>query len=560
LTTENMVLIQDREDSGDSAPGVVNAAGADDTSQFGKREALWITTCLVALLLAIFARMMNFEMRRDEQLYVTPAALLDNWSLYADFFYNHVPASAWLFHAIDILLGTGHILLAARLGVFSGWVLLGVGAAWISWKLTKSLPVTIFIIVTALANDMLLNQTGMTGTNNLLPLPFALLGFGCFLLSIDDDRGRPVLAAAAGLLLALAASFKANAIGFVFPVAIAALFLPRQANLAQRLRRVVLPLLAGGLIGAVPVFYYLITDPKRFLAHVVSFHTGPHVDYWASRAGGDEEAAMALGAKVKLAYDMWLGGANLAVILMIALLIAYVISSSAAREALRKFIGSRLLLVTAALIVTAALSFIPTPSFPQYFAQPLVCLLLLTGLLSASLSPQVRAGLNPAFVAATVVILLINGPRLVQSLPRLVSPASWTVMRTHNYGVALAARLQELGVAGKVATLAPIYPLEGQLEVYPEFATGQFVYRVADIAKPELLRYYRTTSPAKVEAFLAADPPAAILTGFDPELEAPMLRFAQSQGYLRVDNFEIKDRYGNAVLYVRPPGSPLPPG
>jgi hypothetical protein len=557
---ERMALSKDSNHSRDSVPMEPNATAADDTLPFGRREALWITTCVVALLLAIFARMMNFEMRRDEQLYAAPAALLDNWSPYADFFYNHVPGSAWLFHATKVLLGGDHVLLTARLSVFSGWVLLAFGVAWISWRLTKSLAVTIFMIVAVLANDVLFNQTGMTGTNNLLPLSFALLGLGCFLFSVDDDRGRPMLAAAAGLLLALAASFKANAIGFVFPVAIAALVLPRQAQFMQRFRRIVLPLFAGGVVGALPVFYYLIADPWLFLAHTVSFHTGPHVDYWANRATGDEEAAMALGAKVKLAYDMWFGGANLVIVLMIALLLAYVVSSSAPREAFRKLIDPRLLMVTATLIVAAALSFIPTPSFPQYFTQPLVCLLLLTGLLSAGLSPQVRSALSPAFVAATVVILLINGPRLAQSLPRLVTPSSWTVMRTHNFGVALASRLRELGVAGKIATLAPIYPLEGQLDVYPEFATGQFVYRVADIAKPELLRYYRTTSPAKVEAFLTADPPAAILTGFEPELEAPMLRFAQSHGYLRIDDLGIKDRYGKAVLHVRPPGSLPPPG
>jgi hypothetical protein len=560
MTTENMAQIQVSEDSLGRSPRDFDVTGAEHTSPFGRREALWISACLVALLVAIFARMMNFEMRRDEQLYVTPASLLDNWSLYTDFFYNHVPGSAWLFHAMKALVGTEHILLAARLGVFSGWVLLAVGVAWISWKLTKSLSITIFTIIATLANDVLLNQTGMTGTNNLLPLPFALLGLGCFLLSVNDDRGRPMLAAAAGLLLALAASFKANAIGFVFPVAVAALVLPRQAQFAQRLRRIALPLLAGGVAGALPVLYYLIADPARFMAHVVGFHTGPHVDYWANRAVGDEEAALALGAKVKLAYEMWLGGTNLVIMLMVALLLAYLISSLAPREALKKLFDPQLLMVAAALIVAAALSFIPTPSFPQYFAQPLVCLLLLTGLLSASLGPRVRTALSPAFVAATVVILLINGPRLAQSLPRLITPSSWTVMRTHNYGVALASRLRELGVAGKIATLAPVYPLEGQLDVYPEFATGQFVYRVADIAKPELLRYYHTTSPAKVEAFLAADPPAAILTGFDPELEAPMLRFTQSHGYLRIDDLGIKDRYGNAVLYIRPPGSPPPPG
>jgi hypothetical protein len=161
---------------------------------FGWREALWIVLCLAGMLMTIFARLMNFEMRRDEQLYVPPAALLDDRSLYADFFYNHVPGSAWLFHAVKLGLGTDHLLLAARLGVFMGWVLLAVGVAWICWRLTRSLSVTIFAIIAVLANDLLLNQSGMTGTNNLLPLPFAFLGFGVFLMSVENERGRPFLA------------------------------------------------------------------------------------------------------------------------------------------------------------------------------------------------------------------------------------------------------------------------------------------------------------------------------------------------------------------------------
>jgi len=106
-------------------------------------------------------------------------------------------------------------------------------------------------------------------------------------------------------------------------------------------------------------------------------------------------------------------------------------------------------------------------------------------------------------------------------------------------------------VTGKVATLSPIYPLEGGLDVYPEFATGQFAYRTAPFTSPALLGYYRTVSPDTVEAFLKADPPAALLLGFEPELEAPMLRFANENGYVADPDPVVKDRYGVGTLYLR---------
>jgi hypothetical protein len=108
------------------------------------------------------------------------------------------------------------------------------------------------------------------------------------------------------------------------------------------------------------------------------------------------------------------------------------------------------------------------------------------------------------------------------------------------------------GVDGKVLTLLPIYPLEGGLDVYREFATGQFVYRTGDLTEPSLLAKYRTTSPARIAAFLESDPPAAMLLGFEPDLEAPMAEFARRKGYRRVDGLTIKDRYGDGYLVVRP--------
>jgi hypothetical protein len=124
-------------------------------------------------------------------------------------------------------------------------------------------------------------------------------------------------------------------------------------------------------------------------------------------------------------------------------------------------------------------------------------------------------------------------------------------MQVHRHGIALAERLAEAQVAGKVATLAPIYPLEAELPVYSELATGQFAYRTAEYTDADLLRHYTTTSPTEIQALFRDDPPAAFLVGFEPVLEAPMVRFARENGYLRVEDLGISDRYGRGTLYLR---------
>ncbi|NJM29160.1 MAG: hypothetical protein HC855_02655 [Rhizobiales bacterium] len=198
------------------------------------------------------------------------------------------------------------------------------------------------------------------------------------------------------------------------------------------------------------------------------------------------------------------------------------------------------------------MSLVPTPGFPQYYTLPLVCIPLLIALLYADLGEEEQLNSNPALIAASAVILIVAAPQLGQSLPHLVSTKSWASEKSHRAGMAIAREIAAADVTGKVATLLPIYPIEGGLEVYPELATGQFAYRTAEYTDPALRRFYRTTSPAEIAQLFGNDRPAAILVGFEPKLEQPLVTFAEANGYRKVDSLDIKDRYGTAVLYIRP--------
>ncbi len=515
------------------------------------------------LALGIFARLMNYELRRDEELYVPPAVLLDQYRLYVDFFYNHVPGSAWFFHASNALFGAGGLLFSARFGVFFFWVLFAAAIAFFSWRITKSHAATFFLLILALTNEQLLSVVGVTATNNFLPLPFAYIGLALFVLGV---RGQglvrkipgltkrmpdPAMIFGAGAFLAAALAMKASAIAFIAPVVIAALLLPAGIAYIDRVKRTLVPLAAGGAIAASPVIVEFLRAPELFLAHVVRYHTGPHIAYWAGNASGDEDVAMALGAKGLLAHEIWLTGANLLLVLAAATISALLIATATSRKS-RGRIDGALLLAFATFAVVAVFGFAPTPSFPQYFAPPIAVLLLLIALLYEKLGSGARRGVDVALVTAAVIGLAIGSPRIVQHLPRLAEPQVWTVAKTHRAGGLIAEAMAKAGVQGRVATLMPVYALEGGLEVYPEFATGQFVYRTSDFMGPDLLKYYKTTSPETVEALFRKDPPAALLLGFETALEAPMRRFALENGYRRIAGFTLKDRYGEGELWLEP--------
>lgn len=525
----------------------------DDPSVASSRDLrLALASALGAFLLltCIFARLMDAEIRRDEFLYAPPAVLLDDFALYRDIFYNHMPGSAWLFHAIAPVTGPDDVLMPARLGVFLGWCLLLLGGGAAIRVLTGSWLMAWLSALLLATNDVLLGPTGMAATNNLLACAFGTVGVLVFLCALRTDRPVPGLLFLAGLLLSAATAMKASAIAFVIPPAVTVFIAPAHLSLAQRLRRCALPLALGGILAAVPVLLVIARDPSGFFAHVLGYFTGPHAAYWRLNDGIEEDVAIALPDRVRL----WLLITNTASIGIGAFLLVYLASLAGAARGPKALARDLARLPVAPVLLTLVLAllvgFAPKPAFPQYFAASLTLLPVLTACLH-TLIPDRRSA-QIVLAAACATLLFFGAPRLLEPLPSLLHPGSWTAARADRDGRAIARIIADHGLEGAVATLNPIYPLEGGLAVYPELATGPFAYRVADLTAPELLAHYRTTSPDRIEALLEAEPPMALLLGFDDALEAPMARFAAARGYRAVPDFAIKDRYGVGRLYIRP--------
>lgn len=513
---------------------------------------------LVVTTVGLYARLMNYEMRRDEQLYVSPAALPKHQRLYEDFFYNHVPGSVWFYDAAYAVFGAGGLLFSARTALFFVWIAFAAAIAFFAWRLTRSIAAVVASVTLIVANDFLLGVVGSTATNNFLPLPFAFVGLCLFALGISGqgilnknagtEATNQLTIFAAGVALALSLSLKISAIAFIGPVACAAFLLPGSISFLVRLRTVVLPLALGGLVGAAPVLFEFLRAPELFVAHVFQYHTGPHIAYWSGDTASDEDVALGIGAKAMLAHQIWFGGVTL--LLMFAAIIVFTTSLFVGQKSAANR-GPEYLAVAVGASV-ALFGFAPTPAFPQYFA-PLTIALLFAVLISApraiTVSPKV---MNVAFAGIAALAFFVGAPRLAQHATKITAPERWMVSRVHDAGTRIAAAMKIAGVEGKVLTLLPIYPLEGGLDVYPEFATGQFVYRTADLTNAGLLEKYRTTTPSRIAKFLSEDPPAAMLLGFEPDLEAPMAAFAEARGYRRVEGLEVKDRYGDGYLLIRP--------
>lgn len=516
------------------------------------RQALLSALALAGLLLlgaALYGRLMGFDLRRDEFMFVPPAATMGDWPLYSGQFYNHVPYSAWAFRAVHLALPGLDLLTSARLTVFLAWVLLLGGAFWAGWRITGSPVGGLFAAAIPLGSETLLSQAGMAATNNLLPLPFLLLGLALFAVGHLGGRSPFAVYFAAGLSLSLAAGMKASAIAFVPAIVAACFLLPRGASLAQRARLTALPVALGGLLGALPLIWLALAEPV-FFDHILRYHAGPHVAFWQANAASEPGLAMGLPGKVQLAQGVWLaGGAILG--LFVASMAWTLRPARAARNEDAARAMQAAVVVAAAMLTGAALAFVPTPAFPQYFIQPLAGLPVLAALAVRALAPAPRSVLLRAMPAAVVLMGAVALPRLATGLADLRHPDRLTPARLSHGAEALARLAAPDGVAaGPVATLSPLYPLQAGLPLYPEFATGPFAWRVAGVISPELRASYVMAGPGDLARLFAARPPAAILTGFDPVLEAPLEDYARGHGYRPRPVPEIHDRYGTGTLWL----------
>ncbi|MET0309797.1 MAG: hypothetical protein ABW023_13905 [Sphingomonas sp.] len=496
---------------------------------------------------------MTYPLQHDEHFYVPAGILFSFGRLYPDFGFSHLPNLPILLSAVFAVAG-GYYVLVGRLVVFLAW-LMAVGAlALIGRRCARSDMVAAVLVALLVANPALLDATGMAVTNNFIATPFALFGLLAFIEAATRPMPSRALAGLAGFLLAVAVGFKANYAILLPPVAIAAILVPPQLPMRARLTQIALPMLAGGIIGGAPTLYFLAQDPSGFLAHVVRFHRGPQLGYWGTNPDPLDPKAIGLSAKAIMAQRSWLSGTNLIVLLALAFYAALGFRGGRFRFLLDWRARWPILLLASITALAAAVSFLPTPGFPQYFTIPIPFALMLIALLHGALDSWEQRMTRPFLIAALALAAFIGTPILLSTAPRIVDIARWTGFQVHRDATRMAQIARAKDQRGLMATLSPVYALEGNLDVYPSLAMGPFVYRASAWIPAEDRRHYRSlTSPATVGAMLESTPPIAILTGQEGALDAPLSAFAVANGYVA---HGIRIGRGNVardmVLFTRP--------
>ena len=528
-------------------------------SQFPARRLsmlLLLGSLLLALVGAFAHSMLEFD--HNEQMYITAGVLVaQHKQLYQDFAYLQTPYLPLIYGA---LLRAFHIsayyLLFGKLFSYICYVAACVTLFWITYMVTGRRVASLATAILFALNSAVVNVSAES-SNYILPITCTFLAFALFVYGNERQWTDRFALFGCGLLVAIASGVKLYYVTALLPFTILLLGFPRQRSVGQRLVYRFLPFSLGVVCGLTPLLIYLYTDFDRFLFDNLTFHALN--TQWRILDGTSE--AMSLPAKLQVA-----GTALLRLdtgLILYASLLALVwlggghwFRPSAPPEEPRSSKDAVLQPTTLYTLLTALLTlaglvtaFVPTPAFGQYFVMPISFLFLLFGVQLARF-PVVWHWLQEfLLLTAVLVTLLFVAPARLGEIQQAVDLSNWRPLRIHDTAYAIRAALRKAGVplTGQVATVSPLYAVEANLPIYPELASGQFLFRIGDLLSEAERLHYVGTSRESITALLMQRPPNAIIVGFSGDLEEPLAEYGEASGYTKIEKLGE-----GATLYIRP--------
>lgn len=488
---------------------------------------------LIGTSLFIVSHGLHQNFGHDEHLFVASAFLVGRHHLlpYRDFPFFHAPNILFIYAILFRF--TSHLLLAARLFSAACAVLsivlifLTTLRLWAGPRNVTSLLVAVSAVLLLICQPLFLLTSGLAWNHDF---PELLLLLAVLAQCKWMRTGNDWLLFLSAALLGLATGTRLTYVLPIIAFAGAILFLKHGA---ARWRP--LAVFASGLIvSLIPSAVLFALAPSAFVFGNLGY-ARLHAIY-----GRDIGHMWPATPADKLAYVVRYllleshGALSLLILLFLTVIFLCVRRKTSARLELG--------FIAAVIVCCVPGSFASAIAHPQYFYQPVPLLVLgiVFGIVSlyAQAKPGDRMLLGSLLGAAVIgtmrwkllaacfdaVLIICIHPQ------RPTDRSGFVTEEVHQLGLQAQA---SMGSSGKVLTLAPIYPLEGGLDIYPEFSSGPFAWRTAPLLDAADRARYKIVSPADLDELLRHDPPVGIIVGAEPiQMEYPLVQYAMQHNYL----------------------------
>lgn len=508
----------------------------------GRRDVHKTAAVLLVVGLLLFSLTLNVsravraDYNHDEDQFITSVRLLlDGGFLpYRDYPYFHTPYLVFIYALLFAFTGDNN-LLAARL--FSAvcatacvmlvfWMVLHFFRKH-SWKYRYLAAFGITFLY--LPNPLLAATAGFSWNHNLSVL--CMLGsIWLFLLGFEKKASWGWFVTS-GMLLGIAVGVRASSIT-ILPVYLLAFIWSPGLHPWRRVIRLGLYFLLGFGLALLPLLWLFLIAPKQFIFGNFGYaqlNSAYRMDVPVAYDGSVPiYGSRSLAEKLAFLWDEVI--TQPINILLFAGLIFFGWSALAIHLGRKVELAYRNILVLLAAPLVAVGSFLPTPTWYQYFYAPLPFALLAIGLGLAYLALE-SGQARKWFLLLLIQLALLSSIIAVQDFRRmsyLRYVDLWKPKVIHQVGKDIQ---ESIGPVGRVFTIAPLYPLEGGLRVYPSMATGVFAFRTGSLLSEDQRQQLGILSRENFAAYLDKEPPQGILVGFNQVLEEPIIQYAISRGY-----------------------------
>ncbi len=484
----------------------------------------------------LFGRAMNQPFSHDEHQFVASAKLFTDFRYlpYRDFPYHHMPYQIFIYGLLFKF--TRFNLLAARAfsvlcAVLSTGILFFVSSREFQHRsrMIRYLFGVLFVVL--LITSPLYSLTSGKAWNHDLPTLLILIVFLLIRQGFRNERPK-WLFITSGLLLGVAIGTRLTYVFSLVPFLGMIYLSPYSKSGPSRYASIMFFSIGVG-IAMLPAFILFLLSPEGF---IFGNYVYPrlHTVYQTLQ---NVNVGITIGGKIahftSIVFTMPL---NLLLYAGYILLLVGVGRYKGFDKPTKIRFGSVGALIAFLLIG----AFIPTPSLEHYFYAPIPFLVLGILLSVAKIDNLGRDTLRPMLL---VVLFAVSWHGFTtgefEAIKKYITPGTWVPVIAHELGREVSAR-----VDGKlVLTLAPLIPLEGEAEIYKQFVTGPFTWRVASLLSNDRQQRYQVISEEGLADLLAETPPEGILVGFeagnegfnagDPGgLEKPLVEYASEHGYV----------------------------
>ena len=485
----------------------------------------------VAAFALMFAALLGANMTKtlshDEHMYVAGGVLLAREGLlpYAGSQYFQMPGSVFVYGAL-FKLADDPLMVARAFSTICALLMLALLsiAAWSSlreWPAWLRLGATAVAPLPVLGSSLFQYTSGLAWNHDLGVLCAVLASMLLFRAhSSQAQYGRWVFFS--GLAFAFAVATRLSYAPLALPLILGTLWLSPHKGTRRRFAPSGL-FIAGTLPVALPLVWLFAPAPGRFLFSNVGYHAANAL-YW--QASGYERA-MTVPGKLTYMVDVLREPSNLIPLLLFALPVVFALFAGWRSGALSEM-RFRLMLTAGVLVALTAAALGPTPSWYQYFYS-MVPFLVLGAIYGLSVLPMKGlawyAGI--AVTAIGCAFAAWNAFGAYSDLPRAWDASRWAPTQARATGLEIA----QIVHGGKVLTLAPLFPLEGGLTIYPQLASGPFGWRSAPLMSSAERQAEGVVGAEDLPSLVREERPSAVLTGYEPGLEGALEDYARSNGY-----------------------------